>query len=327
MSFLAHELQKNAKLLEKGAQKHIEEVLDFERLAHENSDSIKDLFITDSKINYETLYPWIKKYFGKDNIKFTAIDGTLFKTSILDASIFFAGSYESSGFINCSETDMVIDYIHNYTGKNGKNKGRGITSVLSLHVMETIEIDTQFDLDILHSDAGVQINEEVILDQSNIAESVMLFSEYFLAYMTLLESNSEPQILLLDRSITGDHSALIARTQKQVLWRKTVNLLGYQLKDSKARKFDENDFFWGRWFMADYFDPIRPYLKFRILKTFLQQKKALSQAELSQLLQIPRSLKNDLATELRFLERRNFISKQGKLFSLNPKYNNSWDRM
>ena len=324
MSFLAKELQKNAKLLEKGAQKHIEDIMDFERIINESSEVIKDLLVTSSKIDYEELISWVNQYFETNRIKFTAIDGTMFKTSIADASIFFAGSYESSGYIECSKNGITIDYIHNYTNKHGMNKGRGITSVLSLQVLETIEIDTQFDLDILKSDAGVQIREDVILDQSNIAESVMLFSEYFLAYMTLLEDQDSAQLLLLDRSIAGDHSSLIARTQKQVLWKKTVNLLGYQLKKTSARPFDENDFYWARWFMADHFDPIRPYLKFKILKILLNFKKGLTQNELSDILHIPRGLKNDLASELKFLERKKFLFRKDKIFALNPKYYDSW---
>ncbi len=38
MSFLAKELQKNAKLLEKGAQKHIEDIIGFETLVNESTD-------------------------------------------------------------------------------------------------------------------------------------------------------------------------------------------------------------------------------------------------------------------------------------------------
>ena len=323
MSFLAKELQKNAKLLEKGAQKHIEDIIGFETLVNESTDSIKKLFISAKEINRNKLYPWIKNYFGQRSIKFTAIDGTMFKTSIADANIFFAGSYESSGFVNCSESGFNIEYTHNYT-----NKGRGITSVLPLEVTEIVEIDTQFDLDVLHSDLGIQTNEDVILDQSNIAESVMIFSEYFLAYKTLIETQDpEAHILLLDRSIAGDHSSLIARTQKQILWRKTVNLLGYELQRGNFRPFDENDFFLARWIMADHFDPIRPYLKFKILKIFLEQQKSFSQAELSQILQIPRGIKNDFANELKFLERKNFILKNEKNFKLNPRYKESWTKI
>ena len=322
MSFLAKELRRNAQLLEKGAKKHLENILDFEERVKESSESIKNLFIQKTNIDSSTLFPWIKKYLGTDAISFTAIDGTMFKTSVMEASIFFAGAYESSGVINCSDPvkGVEIEYIHNYT-----TKGRGITSVLPLQVTELVEIDTQFDLDILHSDSGVQIQEDVLLDQSNIAESVMLFSEYFLAYKTLIESKDRSaQVLLFDRSIAGDHSSLIARTQKQILWKKTVNLLGYSLKNTHSRPFDENDFYWGRWFTADYFDPIRPYLKFKILKVLLEKRKSFSQTELSEILHIPRTLKNDLATELKFLERKNFIYRKDKLFELNPVYYDSW---
>lgn len=320
MSFLAKELQKNARLLEKGAQKHIEDVLEFENRVSESENSIKDLFLSVSEVNYEELDRFIKNYFGLNIIKFTAIDGTMFKTSIANASIFFSGAYEASGFIHSSESGINIEYRHDYT-----NKGRGITSVIPLNVTEIVEIDTQFDLDILHSDAGVQSSEDVLLDQSSIADSVMLFSEYFLAYRTLVESTDpKAHILLLDRTISGDHSALIARTQKQVLWKKTVNLIGYKLKSTKWRPFDENDFFWARWFMANHFDPIRPYLKFRILKLLLDQQKSFTQAELSELFHISRGSKNDLANELKFLERKKFIIKKDKLFSLNSRYKETW---
>jgi hypothetical protein len=325
MSFLAKELQKNAELLQKGAKKHLDDIQDFEKRVLESTDSIKNLFIFKDEQENEKVHQWLKNYFNTEKIHFTAIDGTMFKTSVHDASIFFAGAYESSGEIYCHEKnlDLEVEYSHSYT-----NKGRGITSVLPLQVTEIVEVDTQFDLDVLHSDHGVQIHEDVLLDQSNIAEYVMLFSEYFLAYKTLQDNSCEQaQILLLDRSISGDHSALIARTQKQVLWEKTVNLIGYKLKnhyEKEYRLLDENDFYWARWFMADHFDPIKPYLKYKILKILLKEQKSLSQNELSDLLQISRSHKNDLATELKFLERKGFIVRNEKLFELNPKYKDSW---
>lgn len=322
MSFLAKELQKNAKLLQKGAQKHIDEILEFENQVSNSSEIIKDLLITNSDANSEEIKNWITEYFGSDRINFTAIDGTLFKTSILDASIFFAGSYECSGHIDYSRQNITphIEYTNSYS-----NHGRGITSVLPLHVTEILEVDTQFDLDLLTSDSGVQVREDVILDQSNIAESVMLFSEYFLAYKSLLDiPQAEAQLLLLDRSIAGDHSSLIARTQKQILWKKTVNLLGYELQEENSRPLNENDFFWGRWFMADNFDPIRPYLKFKILKLLFKSSNGYTQNELTEILNIPRGLKNDLASELKFLERKGFICRKEKYFQLRPMYIESW---
>ena len=176
MSFLAKELQKNAKLLQKGAEKHIDDIQEFENTIRQISPQLENYFISNEKIEPLTLINCVKDYFKGDKIPFTAIDGTMFKTTVLEANIFFAGSYESSGFINV-DNSLEIEYNHKYS-----NKGRGISSVVPLQVAEIVEIDTQFDLDILRSDYGVQISEDIVLDQSNIAESIMLFSEYFLAY-------------------------------------------------------------------------------------------------------------------------------------------------
>ena len=94
MSFLAKELRRNAQLLERGAKKHLENLLDFEERVKESSESIKNLFIQKTNIDSSTLFPWIKNYFGTDSFSFTAIDGTMFKTSVMEANIFFAGAYE-----------------------------------------------------------------------------------------------------------------------------------------------------------------------------------------------------------------------------------------
>ena len=322
-SFLSRDLSKNAKLLEKGAQKHLDDVLHFENLVKDISPNLLGWFLTKNKINIDSLLNWSRDYFSSNKLYFTAIDGTMIKTTVMDANIFFAGSYESSGIIFLDQNNkMGLEYQHTYS-----SKGRGLTSVLPLQVSEVIEVDTQFDLDVLRSDAGVQIREDVLLDQSNIAESLMLLSEYYLAYKTLVEKpDSTPHIILFDRSIAGDHSSLIARTQKQVLWTKTVNLIGYTLKNDDL-PFDENEFFWARWYTAEFFDPIRPYLKFKILNKLSSLAKPLTQNELSDHLALPRNLRNDLISELKLLERKGLIVRLEKKFSLNPRYNNSWSRI
>lgn len=323
MSFLAKELKNNAKLLRKGAENQISDIQKFKTKISHAAPHFKQFFICEKDIDPETVITNLHETIQATEIPFTAIDGTMFKTSVMDASIFFAGSYESSGFIKLQKKSLDIAYTHKYT-----NRGRGISSVIPLQVADIVEVDTQFDLDILRSDYGIQISEDIILDQSNIAESIMLFSEYYLAYKSLLRNIEYPtQVLLLDRTLAGDHSALIARTQKQILWKKTVNLLGYQVKGFEDSPVNEKDYYWGRWYFTDNTDPIRPYFRFKILKLLKQAQQPMSYNDIVVKLQLERVLRSHLISELKLLERKGYIIHLHKSFVLKPEVKQSWEKL
>jgi hypothetical protein len=75
--------------------------------------------------------------------------------------------------------------------------------------------------------------DEAVFDNSRIADWIMSFSEFYLAYRLFVDE--EVRILLMDRTLSGEHSALISDTAYGKKLEEKSGLCGYQFEENPVQ--------------------------------------------------------------------------------------------
>ena len=71
------------------------------------------------------------------------------------------------------------------------------------------------------------LTEEMILDNTNIANSLMTFSEFYLAYQFAKSGSTD--IIFLDRSLSNTYSSLIYDTSIRRLWKTHCSIINFEI--------------------------------------------------------------------------------------------------
>jgi hypothetical protein len=113
---------------------------------------------------------------------FVAIDGTEYSKLMFDMIIFYAGAYSCEGTIDFSscpkENNPQVNFQHRFL-----DKGKDISSCVPIYVHKIPEIDqTFFDLSKGQVNIMKPLTNEMVLNNSNIANFLMTFAEFYLAY-------------------------------------------------------------------------------------------------------------------------------------------------
>lgn len=168
---------------------------------------------------------FVKRFFGSSDVSFAAIDGTVYKNEIFDLIIFFGGAFSSMGKITFNESGTRIRYSDRVV-----EEGHSISSCVPLYINEVPDIDQTFFEEREEEIAlGKNLRDEEIIDNSNIANTIMHFAEYFLAY-SLLKENKDLKILLMDRTLSGDQASLVGKTSRRMNWARKASLTGYKVE-------------------------------------------------------------------------------------------------
>ena len=176
---------------------------------------IRTLLIAD--FNLERTHSTAKRMFGNDTARFVAVDGSEDQKLLGGLAVFWAGSYACTGNVTYhKDHPPSVSYDTGFV-----DKGEGLASCVPIYVDTIPEVDPQTQL----SSTGNQptsstATEQQTVDNSTIANWIMLFSELYLAYK--LAKSKEYQIILLDRSLSGTLSGLMYNTSKHALMAKAV---------------------------------------------------------------------------------------------------------
>lgn len=164
-----------------------------------------DLFVTD--YDNEEVYLTAKKMFGTEIVTFVAIDGTEYSKSLFDMIIFYAGGYSCEGTMRFSKNENVIVHYKN----RFLDKGKDLSSCLPVYIEKVPEIDqTFYDPSQGRANIMKSMNEEAILNNTNIADFLMTFAEFYLAYK--FAASKQTNVILLDRSLSNMYSSLVYDT-------------------------------------------------------------------------------------------------------------------
>jgi hypothetical protein len=262
--------------------------------------------------------------FTESHARFGAVDGSLDQSLVGGLAIFWAGAYAATGTITYSrDANPSVVYDTAFV-----EKGRGIASCVPIYVDSITEVEPQTSFGHTGSQTiSHPLTEESTVDNSTIANWIMLFSEVYLAY-TLAKSN-EFKILLLDRSLSGTQSSLMHDTSKRALWKRQCAILACNID---GIELDEDVLSVGRYHMLNSGGNLPPrgdYLRHSVIFLLEKAGRPLSIPEIAgelglatpdRIHKLSRFMK-DAADQKRYFQEAN-----GK-YSLMPSLPGSWSRI
>jgi hypothetical protein len=264
-----------------------------------------------------------KELFDKETVNFVAIDGTVYSKHLFDMIIFFAGSYSCEGTMSFSDKGVGVKYNERFM-----DDGRDISSCVPIFVNKVPEIDQTF-LEVSEDDieAVKPVTDEIIVNNTNIDNFLMTFSEFYLAYQ--LAKSGRYDVIFLDRSISNMYSSLIYDTSKRKLWETHSSIVGYIID---GQTIDINDITIARQHIVNEKlklpAPRGDYLRYAILNLLKQKDKKLTFEEICKNLSLDDEKKKSRAEKyLKKSVSENLVEEADETYNLAPKYKTTWDRI
>ncbi|MEM2691081.1 MAG: hypothetical protein QXS01_03165 [Candidatus Bathyarchaeia archaeon] len=276
----------------------------------------------DAKEAYETA----KKFFGASCVRFAGIDGTMYSRPLFDLVVFFGGAYASTGTITFHGDKPPTVKYDERTAKHGA----GISSVVPIYVNEIPDVDQTF-FEVSQPgevSLGKPLTEESIINNATIANWIMTFAEYYLAYKLASDPEQDIRIIILDRSLSIERASLLYDTSKRALWEAKSNILGYEVD---GEPIDVNELTIARHLVCNQQLGLPPpradYLRYAIIDLLkrrgaLTRKQILTEFDIKdekRAKRVERALKN--------LVKKGFLTEKGEIYALNQKYAGTWERI
>jgi len=278
-----------------------------------------------SDFSSQSCYQTAKKLFGSDTVSFAAVDGTDYARPLFDLVVFFGGSYAARGRITYRRDEPpLVEYEDHFL-----KGGRALSSCVPVYVNEVPEIDQSFIQPGETSEISLTrpLTDEAIANNSTVANWIMTFSEFYLAYR-LAQEQDGPRIILLDRSLATMLASLLYDTSRRKLWKTNGALIGLSVD---GMSLDMNDLAFARHHLdSPELDLPRPrgdYLRYRCLLE-IEKHGPLTLAALCPLLGI-REEDRQKRVE-RFLMKsvkEGFLEETVGTFALKDHYRTTWARI
>ena len=224
-SRISKRLENTGDLLKAGAQSQVRSYKEkFESLVGVYDRFLNQLITSYSEQKVNTHF--MKEFFGKTDLTFAGIDGTLHKVEAFDLLIFFAGAYSSTGKIRVnSESYLNVEYDDSYM-----EKGIGISSILPIYINEVPKVDqTLFSRDETGEiDDTITFSDSWIIDNAAFADYMMSLAEFYLGYD--LASKHDVDLILLDRICSAEVASSYAETSDfRINLSRDCGLIGYEI--------------------------------------------------------------------------------------------------
>ena len=325
MSSLTDALKRSSDVLRMGAST---QVLDYEQ----RFSSLKNLYesllcdFIRTDFNEKNTHATAKEFFGTDCVRFAGIDGTMYSRPLFDLVIFFGGAYASTGTVTFPQEGKPQVTYDEKTLK----QSAGISSVVPVYVNEVPEIDQTFSENAQQGDISphIPLTDESIVNNSTIANWIMTFAEFYLAYKLAADPQQNVRIILLDRSLSIERASLIYDTGKREIWTKKSSLIGYRIDNESV---DTNDLTVARQCVCNKALGLPPprsdYLRYALIET-IRQKGTLTQKQILEELNIADEKRAKRAKKYldRSIEGGILVEKDGA-YSLDSKYLTASERI
>ena len=125
------------------------------------------------------------KFFGTEEVRYIAIDGTKFEDDRLDMIIFFAGAFAYGGILHFSERGDVFA-----EAPKTSEDSSSLSSAIPVSEEYSYTVNAE------HTEGGE-------LDPERVSSALMSLCEYYLAY-TSIKKDQGIKVVLLDRTVSGD---------------------------------------------------------------------------------------------------------------------------
>jgi hypothetical protein len=320
-SSLSDAVKRTSDILKFGASM---QVLDYEQ----RFSSLKGLYDPISNLiimnfNCEEALETAKEFFGSSTVRFAGIDGTMYSRLLFDLVIFFGGAYASTGTVTFLENDKPkIKY-----DEKTLRQSAGISSVVPVYINEIPDIDQTFS-DMEQPEEIKPLRDEAIINNASIANWIMTFAEYYLAYKLATDPEQNVRIILLDRSLSIERASLLYDTSKRKLWKAKSSILGYKID---GEPIDKNDLTIARQYVCNQALGLPPprgdYLRYAIIH-LLRQKGSLTERQISTEFEIADEKRAKRVNRyLKRLVKDDLLNQKNETYSLNDKYTTTWERI
>jgi len=234
-SFIGRRLKQTGGLLLGGAQKQVQDYRGkFESLKGVYGEFLSKLLVSYDSVKFNPEF--VDGFFGKRNLKFAGLDGTVLKYDVFDLLIFFAGAYPAFGNIEiANDGSFKISYDEKFI-----ERGLGISSVLPVYISEVPQIDQTLLVRDENGevDHSISYSDSWVVDNSAFADFMMGLSEFYLGY-TLVSSDDPVDILLHDRVFSSEVASFYAETSDFRLdLEHQCGLIGYKIDGRPLTKTD-----------------------------------------------------------------------------------------
>jgi len=321
-SSLSDSVRRTSDILRLGASR---QVLDYQ----ERFSSLENLYenlisnLTIMNFNYKEALVTAKEFFGSSTVRFAGIDGTLYSRPLFDLIIFFGGAYASTGTITFLENHKpMIKY-----DKRTTRQSAGISSVAPVYINEVPDIDQTF-FDDEQTEKVQPLRDETIISNTTIANWIMTFAEYYLAYKLATDHKQNIGIIILDRSLSIERASLLYDTSKHRLWKTKSSIIGYGIA---GESIDENDMLIARQYICNKAlglpSPRADYLQYALIH-LLRQREALTEKQiLTEFEILSGERRKRVKRYLKRLVDVGILSEKDKTYTLNEKYVTTWHRI
>jgi len=324
-SSLSSTVKRTCDVLRQGA---LVQVSDYEKRFSSLKHLYDDLLSNLVKMNFDCkeAYETGKQFLGTNRVRFAGVDGTMYSRPLFDMVIFFGGAYASTGAITFFENDKPLVEYDSRTIQ----QGAGISSVVPIYINEIPDVDQIFfDTEQPGEiSLGRSFTDEAIISNATIANWMMTFAEYYLAYKLTTDPNQNIRIILLDRSLSIERASLLYDTSKNDLWTVKSSIIGYKIDEEPI---DVNDLTIARQYVCNRGlglpSPRADYLRYAIIdlakqKGPLTERQTLAELGITdekRIKRVKRSLKN--------LVERDILNEKNEIYVLNPKYARTWEHI
>jgi len=321
-SRLSDTMKRTSDMLKSGASNQI---LEYERRFSSLRDLYETLFsnLIVTKFDCREAMEVAEEFFGVSNVRFAGVDGTMYAHPLFDLIIFFGGAYASTGTVTFKRDDKPkIEYDERTIRQNA-----GISSVVPVYINQILDIDHTFTEDQQPNEVK-PLRDDTIISNATIANWMMTFSEFYLAYKLSKDPEQNIRIILLDRSLSVERASLLYDTSKRELWESKSGIIGYKIDGETC---DANDLLIARQHVYNQsmgLPPLRgDFLQYAIVNS-LKRNGPLTEKQI--LMNIDIRDQNRAKRVNRYLKRLvvdNILIKKDHTYSLNAKYRKSWERV
>jgi hypothetical protein len=269
-----------------------------------------------------------REFFGSTTTRFAGVDGTMYSRPMFDMVIFFGGAYASTGtitFSNDSEPKVSFD-------SKTLQQGMGISSVVPMYVNEILEVDHTFSAQEQPSEVNPEkvLTDEEIANNSLIANFMMTFSEYYLAYKLATDPDQNIRIILMDRSLSTDRASLLYETRKTDFWISKSTLIDFKLDETDI-PLDKSDLAIARQHVLNEKLGLLParadYLRHSIIGILEKAEKlTLKQIQSRFAVEDEKRTRRINATLVSLVQKQ-ILTEKDSVFALETRYLTSWERI
>ncbi|MGD0496258.1 MAG: hypothetical protein ABSB28_09510 [Candidatus Bathyarchaeia archaeon] len=326
MSSLSGAIKRTSEALRLGASS---QVSDYEQRFSSLRNLYDDLLSNFVRMQFDSgkAYETAKDFFGASSVRFAGIDGTMYSRPLFDLVIFFGGAYASTGTITFLEKEAPqVKY-----DMKTIQQAAGISSVVPVYVNEIPEVDQAF----FEAEEAGEVNpnkpltDQSIINNATIANWIMTFAEYYLAYKLVTDSSQQIRIIFLDRSLSTERASLVYDTAKRDLWKTRCSLIGYRVGDDEP--LDINDLTIARQCVCNEALGLPPprgdYLSHAIIDLIRQKGPLTEKHILAELGISDEKRAKRVARHMKRSVDEHILAQKNDTYSLNPKYSTVLQRV